>query len=188
MKRLVLLIILASFTSLALGQEINEGLDKKTQKKYEKQDKKKQKEEELEKSKAVMRDLVNGREYVLEANNLSGKSGAQIPVVPSLNFFAVDSATAVIQIGSVTGLGYNGVGGITDEAKINRYEISESKAGFNIKLYAASTLTSYTIFLNISASGNATARVTGLSGGVINFIGRVVPMSESIVYKGQRSY
>ena len=141
MKKIALLIILASFTTVVFGQEINEGLDKKTQKKYEKQDKKKQKEEELEKSKATMRGLLDSREFVLEANNLSGKSGVQVPVVPSLNFFAVDSATAVIQIGSVTGLGYNGVGGITDEAGINRYELSESKAGFNIKLYASSNIT-----------------------------------------------
>jgi len=188
MKKLVLIFTLSFVVGYAFAQEIDETLDKKTQKKYEKQEKKKQKEEEAEKAKEELNEMIDNRSFVLEANNLSGRSGAQVPVVPSLNFFAIDSSTAVLQIGSVSGIGYNGVGGVTDEARVTRYEKTETKGGYSVKIYATSHLTSYTIFLSASPLGTSTARVTGLSGGVINFHGKIVPMSESIVYKGITSY
>ncbi len=170
------------------SQEINETLDKKTRKKYEKKEKKRQKEEEQQKAKENLKTLLEEKRFVLEANNLSGRSGMQVPVSPTINFFAVDSTSAMLQVGSFRGLGYNGVGGITDEGKITRYEITETKGGFSVKIYVSSNLTSYTIFLSASPMASSTAKVSGLSGGVINFHGRIVPETDSSVYEGQKLY
>jgi hypothetical protein len=179
--------LLFSGTTL-FAQEIQETLDKKTLKKMQKIEMRQQKDEELLEQKEIIFSLISSKRFVLEADNLSGRNGVMRPVPSNLNFFAMDSAKAVIQIGSLNGIGYNGVGGITDEGTVTKYEIRENKNYYSINIYLSGSLTSYTIFVNASYGTRSSARVSGLSGGVINFHGRIVSVADSRVYKGNTTF
>lgn len=176
------------FGAFAQEVEVKEGLDKKTQKKYLKEERKREKQAELEQKKAELEEMLESKQFVLEASFLSGRRGTLVPVVENLNFMAIDSSDAVMQIGSVSGVGYNGVGGVTEEGRVTEYEITETKSGYTAKIYMMGNLSTYTIFLNANAGGRSTARVTGLSGGVLTFHGELVPTYASNVYQGMTTY
>lgn len=192
MKTMVLVILVSlGMGGLAMAQDesqINENLDKKTLRKYQKIEKREQQKMEDERRLQQVKSLIDSREFVLEANYLSGRSGVLIPVTSNLNFIMVDSAKSVIQIGSPSGIGYNGVGGVTDEGKVTKYEVKETKGGYSLKLYTSSSLNSFTIFFTINSDGHATARLSGVRGGVLTYHGDIVPVEESFVYQGQTTY
>ncbi len=67
--------------------------------------------------------LLERRTYVLEADYLRNQYGLQVPVTSVLNFILVDSSRVVLQTGSNYRSGYNGVGGVTAEGKIQNYKV-----------------------------------------------------------------
>jgi hypothetical protein len=132
--------------------------------------------------------MMQQHKFVLEADYLSGRTGQRYPVSSTLNFIKVDSTEAVLQLGSSSGMGYNGVGGITVDGNITRYEINkkEGKRGttYNLTLYIMSNLGTYDVQLWISANGQADATVRSTTRGSLSYSGRLVPLDESRVYKG----
>ena len=190
MKNFIISLALVFFFAGAYAQEIEvkEGLNKAEQKKYLKKERKRQKLAELEQNKKELLEMLDTRQFVLEATFLSGKRGVLVPVASNLNFFTVDSSKSVMQIGNVSAVGYNGVGGITEEGNVTRYDITETKSGYSVRIYMMGNLGTYTIFLNASAAGRSTARVTGLTGGVLTFHGDIVPTYKSTVYQGMTTY
>ena len=188
MKTIIFSFALLLMIAPLFAQEVQEGLDKKTLKKMQKEERRREQDEQIAAKKEYVTALINSRRFVLEAQNISGRTGSQVPVNSLLNFMAVDSSKAVLQVGNNKGVGYNGVGGVTEECRVNRYEINETKNGLSVTLYLQGRLSSYTVFLNASYGTSSTARVSGLTGGVINFHGQLVSMSESRVYKGMSTY
>lgn len=130
--------------------------------------------------------LLESRRFVLEANYLSNHRGTRIPVTPSLNFVMVDSVFGVIQIGNTQGLGYNGVGGITAEGEIRKYELTPLKnnRGYTLSMMLSTSIGAYDILISVSADGYASATLSGNWGGHLTWDGIVVPLGASKVYKG----
>ncbi len=188
MKAILFSFALFLMLTPVFSQEIQEGLDKKTLKKMQREERLLEQEEQWAAKKEYITSLIHSRRFVLEAQNLSGRTGSLVPVNSLLNFMAVDSSMAVLQVGNNTGVGYNGVGGVTEECRVTRYEINETRNGLSVTMYLQGRLSSYTVFLNASFGTNSTARVSGLSGGIINFHGQLVSISESKVYKGMSTY
>ncbi len=132
--------------------------------------------------------MINQHKFVLEADYLSNRTGNRCPVSSNLNFIKVDSAKAIIQIGSASGIGYNGVGGITVDGTVTKYEASKivKKKGtsFSVTFYVLSSLGTYDIQLWVTGSGSADATIRGTTAGSLSYSGRLVRPEESRIYKG----
>lgn len=131
--------------------------------------------------------LLNSRRFVLEADYLSTQYGDRIPVTPTINFILVDSSQLVMQYGTGSGVGANGLGGATAAGKITRWEFNanDKKQTIDIRITAHTPIGTYDIYLYAGGAGRATARVTGIRPGQLNYDGRLVPLNMSKVYKGQ---
>lgn len=55
--------------------------------------------------------------------------GQQIRVNRMINFVAVDSANAAFQFGSASNVGVNGLGGVTIEGNITKYDVKTTYTG-----------------------------------------------------------
>lgn len=154
------------------------------------EERKQAKKEKIERQYKATKHILENKEFVLEANFLGNRYGQRMPVTSTLNFIMVDSAEAVIQIGSQSGVGYNGVGGITTEGQVTDFELNKNdkKNNFNLTMNVMTNLGIYDIFMNISADGHASARISGLRGGQLTYTGRIVPQSQSYVYQGTTTY
>ena len=109
MKRVIIIVFAALLTLPAFTQE----LSKKEQKQLEKELRKEQKAEDAAQQAVVVDAMVQYHKFVLEANTLRDKRGNSIQVSSNINFIASDSITGVVQVGSNTYIGSNGVGGVT---------------------------------------------------------------------------
>lgn len=184
-----LLIILFIISPLILyGQDEGSSLSKKEQKALAKEKRKAEQKEEAEKQREIVALMLEYQRFVLEADYVAGKTGSRTAVSPTLNFVIIDSTKATMQLGSPWGLGINGVGGVTVDGKVTRYEVNkkENKKGvnYNVTLYIMSSIGTYDLLMWISESGHADATVRGNVSGQLTYSGQLVPLSQSRVYKG----
>jgi hypothetical protein len=142
---------------------------------------------EMEKQYEMTKQMLLTRNFVLEADHLQDRYGNRVIVSSTINFLAVDSATAIIQIGSDSGVGPNGVGGITAKGNIGRWKLKENKKqkSFDLSINVTTSIGIYDLNFMIGPMGNATARLTGLRAGQLTFEGDLVPYTESAVYEGR---
>jgi hypothetical protein len=132
-----------------------------------------------------MKHLLEDQYFVLEADFL-GNGFERRPVVSTLNFITVDSTATVVQTGNNFGMGYNGVGGLTVEGRISKYTVNADKKrkSFTVTWNMSSTVGFYNVSMNVSASGRATATLTGNTSGRLVYDGWLIPGSESRTFTG----
>lgn len=130
--------------------------------------------------------VIDSRQFILEADWLSNQWNSRISVPSNLNFIRVDSSEAVIQTGNNYYMGQNNVGGVTATGNIDSWLVTKNdkKKNLSMKMDVSTQIGFFTIFMDISATGNATATLSGSKHGKLIYTGRIVPLSESIVYKG----
>lgn len=190
MKKILFFLVMFMLPIVIYSQSEQDPSDKKAQKEIRKEKRRAERKAMEDSVKQVVKYMVENRSFVLEADYISGKSGSRIPVSSNLNFIIVDSAKSVIQLGSASSssIGYNGVGGITVDGTISRYELNkkENKSGvsYTITLYVNTSIGVYDIVLWISQSGNTTATIRGNTSGQLSYSGNIVPIEQSRVYKG----
>ena len=181
MKKSIVLLFVLSFSILSFGQE--------------KQEMSREERRALEKEKRAVLDsllaqqikqAVDQKKWVLEADRLSNTMGATINVNSNLNFIALEGDEAYVQLGSETGMGANGVGGVTIRANVNSYKVDRSKKGtYYIQVTLTSAIGNLDIRIDMNSTGQmASATVQGNSARTITYAGRLVPLSLSTVYKG----
>ena len=183
MKRVIIIVFAALLTLPAFTQE----LSKKEQKKLAKELKKEQKAEEAAQQAAVVNAMVLYQRFVLEANTLTDKRGNTLQVSSNINFIAADSLTGVIQVGSNTYIGRNGVGGVTVEGSISNYKFTlhEKSGSYNITYYLRTPLGSYDVRMTAFPDGRADADISSSTwGGRLRYSGYLVPLGISRVFKG----
>ena len=148
---------------------------------------KEQKAAEMEVKFKGMQNLLEDQSFVLEADYL-GNGYDRHPVVSTLNFIMVDSSATIVQTGNNFGVGYNGVGGLTVEGKVSKYVIVRDKKrkSFTVTWNMSSAVGFYNISMVVSASGRATATLTGNTSGRLVYDGWLVPASESRTYQGSK--
>lgn len=168
------------------GQEyfLNEGDDEK---KISKEEKKEQKRIDKAKQIEWITALVEARRFVLEANSLSNEKGEKVYVHSNLNFIKIDSMEAVVQIGSINGLGSNGLGGVTLDGKVAQYDVkyNERKNSYGIRVFITALGGPCDVYITINSLGNATATVTGLFPGYLMYQGNIESLQRSKVFKGR---
>lgn len=187
MKKLACLIAMGLITLISHAQE--EGaVDSKTTKKLTKEQKLEQRRLAEEETAKKVDMMVDTRRFVLEAYYLSNQTGQRINVSSVINFVAIDSSKATIQLASVSGIGGpNAMGGVTTDGSITKYEVVKTgrdKRNYSIHVITMTTLGTYDIWFDIFPNANADARISGNRSGKLNYHGKLVPLSESKVYKG----
>jgi len=130
--------------------------------------------------------LIDNKQFILEADYSRDQHGLSIPVTSSLNFIMIDSTSAVIQTGSNYRIGYNGVGGITAEGRIDNWKVvkDNKRKSFYISMNVSTKLGFYDIMIDVTASGNATSTISGTTPGKLIYQGHLVSLPESTTYKG----
>lgn len=186
MKNLLMIGLALVLAFPAAGQE----LSKKEQRQLNKQMKKEQQAAEAEKKAAVVNLMVEHRKFVLEADRLRNSRGQQVNVSSMINFVAVDSTHAVIQIGSNSYVGLNGVGGITVEGPLSNYkaDFNEKNGVWNVSYNVRTTTGTYDVRLTIYGEARADATVSSNWPGRITYSGYLFPPGVSKVYKGTSYY
>lgn len=175
MTKLVIIFVLAVFANSTFAGGQNDNLSKKEKKKAE-----------AENEYRMTKQMLENKNFVLESDFLQDRYGNRVFVNSTINFVAVDSAMAVIQVGSDRRIGPNGVGGVTAKGRISKWELKEDKRhNFTLSMNVMTTIGIYDLHFSISPSGRASARLTGLRAGNLTFDGYLVPIEESKVYEGQ---
>jgi hypothetical protein len=183
MKRVIIFVLATLLAVPAFTQE----LSKKERKQLEKELKKEQKDEMAAQQAAVVDAMVLYHRFVLEANTLKDKRGNSIQVSSNINFVASDSITGVIQVGSNTYIGANGVGGVTVSGSIADYKYTQNEKNgtYYITYYLRTPVGSYDVRISVFSDGRADADVASTTwGDRLRYSGYLVPPGISRVFKG----
>ena len=96
-----------------------------------------------------------------------------------------DQSTIQLDFGAL--IGWNGVGGITFDGTISKYEVKEGKPNQSISITIRSqgaVQGSVDMDISVGNAENVRCNVRGTWGDRITLNGRFVPLEESVVYKG----
>ena len=137
----------------------------------------------------ILDSLLNARSFVLEADFLQDKYGMRVPVISNVNFIRVDQFKSVLQTGTGTGFGYNGVGGVTAEGKINSWNIHKNakELSYTLRVTVMTQIGTYDVLMTVNSENNASAIVTGLWPGKLTWVGHLYTLNNSRVFKGQNT-
>lgn len=188
MKTLTVLLSLLFFTGISFAQEeqVYTRKELKTIKKEERKAQQKARDEENRKLTDLM---LKSHRFVLEADYLSNGKGQRMLVQSNLNFIAIDSIEATIQLARVSGVGYNGVGGITVDGRVTKYDLKviqgKKDSSYTLTVFIMTSLGTYDITFMISSTGTTDATIRGTTTGQIRYNGHLVPIGVSRVYKGR---
>ena len=158
--------------------------------KLSKQEKKDLKQTELQANYYAIDTLIERKTFVIEADYLQDLYGNRVFVNSVLNYILVDSLKAVLQTGSNSRSGYNGVGGVTAQGNIQNYKVVKDpkKLRYNVSFTVMTTIGIFDISMDISANTEASATISGLSRGRLTWYGRFQNLYESNFYKGQETF
>ncbi len=158
-----------------------------TKKLSKKEKKELRKQQQLEQKKAIL-DLLISKQWVIEAHTVFDRYNQSYQINPSINFVGIKGEEGALQLGFNGLIGWNGVGGVTIDGSVTKYELKEGKENqspaVNLR-FQGRGVGSATINITVNTSGQATARVSGDFGDRITFSGFIKSLDESVVYKGQ---
>lgn len=157
--------------------------------KLSRQEKKEVKREKRYFNFQVLDTLIQSRRFILEADFLQNEYGVRIPVLSDLNFIKVDASNAVIQTGSNSNFGYNGVGGATAEGSISGLKVEKNlkNLSFNIRFTVVTNIGIYDVDMAVNSDRSARATLSGLSRGKLVYDGRIENIRKSGFFKGYNS-
>jgi hypothetical protein len=192
MKSRILFILLSAFVVYS-GYTQTENPDTKNLSKEEKKALRKAKKEEekrkLEENLVKFEEYAEMKAWVVEAHTVFDKQGLSYQMDPTINFVGVSNEETTVQLSFNGIVGWNGIGGVTLDGKVGKYEFSRDKNTVSIQMTAmGSSIGNVDIFLSVSGGGNGRATVTGNWGERITFQGKFVSLAESNVFKGTTTY
>jgi hypothetical protein len=181
MKKIGLFLIIVLSAGLVFGQDTKE--DRKAAKKARKEEQKRINLENTERLKLI----VGTKQFVLEAHTLFDRTGMSYNLNPTLNFVGFDGTNSSIQLSFNQLVGWNGVGGVTIDGRIDKMEIkgNDKKPNFSVDAAVKNRTGGYvTMIFRVSSDGNARVDMSGSFGEKVSFQGRIVALSQTSVYKG----
>ncbi|WP_075591126.1 DUF4251 domain-containing protein [Labilibacter marinus] len=187
MKHVFMLLTLCLVVVLSYGQEAEKELTRKEKRAMAREEKKKEQELIDNQLRLITKVAVDSAQWVLEADRLSGRKGGTINVSSTLNFIAIEGDKAFVQLGSNSGLGANGVGGVSVRGNVTKYEVefNEKRGTYYIVVMVSSSLGVFDIRMNSNSTGQMVdATVKGNSRHSVRYTGALVPVAQSRVYKG----
>jgi hypothetical protein len=138
----------------------------------------------------VMDTILNAKRFVLEADYLQNGYGERIPVNSNLNFIKIDELNGILQTGSNTGSGYNGVGGVTATGSIGAWKITKDikRLSYNLSFSLMTNIGHYDIFMTVTSDNRASSTISGLGPGKLTWVGHLESVNNSGVFKGQETF
>ncbi len=137
----------------------------------------------------IIDSLLNSRRFVLEATYLKNKYGDFISVSSMINFIRVNGSKGVLQTGSSTSIGSNGVGGTTAEGTIGRWEVRRNVTNltYTLRFNLLTNIGNYDVLLTVSSDNRASATITGSTSVNLTWDGHLKTLDNSRVFKGQNT-
>jgi len=186
MKRITasVIILLVTLAGMAQGQVPLTKQEKKALKK----------EQKIEHEAMLVKnttETIASHRFVLKADQIHGRWGTVMMVDPTINFVAVENDEAYVQLGSPSGIGYNGIGGITLRGMVTSMKVDQDKkhGTYNIAMNTMSALGSLSIFMRVNANGEmASATVQDTWGRRVDFEGTLYPWEGTKIFKGRESF
>jgi hypothetical protein len=178
---ILLLIFCMVGTSVEISAQVRNG---------DKRSKKEERRAKAEYSFRTLDSLMSSGRYVLEASYLQNKYGTMLPVSSNINFIRVNGPNGILQTGNDLREGYNGIGGVTAEGKINNYEIKRDPKRLTISVtyHLFTNIGTYDIIMNVGSDNVASATISGSTSGRLTWRGQIVPLNKSKTFKGQTTY
>jgi len=175
----VLLLITAGLFLFPVGSYGQKG-------KVDRREQKAIREAQIRTNYVIIDSLLSSRSFVLEADYLSNRYGDRVIVTPNLNFIKLQDSKGILQTGTVTGMGFNGVGGVTAAGSIGKWELTrnEKNHSFRLRFSLFTNIGHYDITMFVTANLRATATISGLGPGSLTWEGHLNTLSNSRVYKG----
>lgn len=172
------MLLAASANSQYYNQKTAEKLSKKEQRMLRKEENRKA----FELNKAIGKNLIENRDFVLQADRLSSKTGPIVAVSRQTNFIMINGEDMVIQYGlNNAQIGLNGVGGITLEGKIKNFEAKDRGEGkpfmVNVQFYTPYLNGIATVQINVK--GNRADATLMTQGRQLNFEGGFASQEQS---------
>lgn len=131
-------------------------------------------------------EMANNREFVLEAHLYANRYQYQRPL-PTNNFFAVSGDKVLIQTADINRIGQNGLGGITAEGRILKYEVSEGGKNNPVRVmidFSNGYLGMGTLSFSLSGEDHATVQLTDNRGNRNSWSGDLKAIDEHSGYTG----
>ena len=166
---------------------LNETIAQEEKKLSRKERKELKKQQQLEQKKVIL-ELLYSKQWVIEAHTVYDRYNQSYQLNPSINFVGIKNEEGALQLGFDGLIGWNGVGGVTIDGNVTKYEVKEGKEKSSPVLnlrFQGRGAGSATINVTVNSSGQATARVNGDFGDRITFAGVIRSLENSTVYKGQ---
>lgn len=168
----------------AMGQEEQEEkVVEKVSKKEARKLKREQHKRVFEINKAYGMNLMENRDFVLQADRISGRNNMPIPVDRTVNFIKIEGDQMVIQYGLLNQIGLNGLGGATFEGVIRDFDtkdLGEGK-GYNVRVQFYTPVLNGVATVMINVRGEQARASLWTNGRVINFEGFYGAANEALV-------
>ncbi len=166
---------------------INASVAQENKKQSRKEKKELRKLQQAEQKKVIV-ELLTSKTWVIEAHTVFDRYNQSYQLNPTINFVGINGDEGALQLGFDGLIGWNGVGGVTIDGNVTKYEIKEGKESSSPTVslrFQGRGVGSANIHITVNSSGQASARVSGDFGERITFSGMLRSIEESVVYKGQ---
>lgn len=184
MKRISFILILLLVSLGVMAQQAEAGKTRAERKAERKEERAKRDKEQTETTEKA---IASGN-YVLKADQLRDKYGRTLIANPDINFVAKRGDEAIVQFGNDSGIGYNGVGGLTLRGRITNYSVTRGKKNgdYIIVFTVTGTFGNITVDVHSNITGEyADARVESTWGNRLSFTGNIVPILNSRIFTGE---
>jgi hypothetical protein len=154
-----------------------------------KQEKKELEKEALNANFHAIDTLLERKTFVLEADFLQDRYGNRVYVLSTVNFIKVESPKAVLQTGTSSSYGSNGVGGTTAVGTLENFKVVKNfkKLSYIVSFTLMTNIGIYDILMNISADSNATATISGINGDRLSWDGHFKNIYDGRFFQGQET-
>lgn len=135
----------------------------------------------------VAKQLVKDSTFVIPVDRIVIKGGVSSNVLNTINFIKVYKDKGVLQIAPThsSNLGANGLGGITMNGNITKYEVKDKGDKIYVTVYLKDTLGHAIMNISLYGSTNVTVDVSGMfSGPAFTMYGKINPLGDVHVFEG----
>jgi len=172
-------VILIASTAVSQEEKIVEKVSKKEARKAKRAENKRV--YEIEKAYGI--NLIDNKDFVLQADRISSRNNIPVVVDRNVNFVKIDGDVMVIQFGLNQRVGLNGLGGTTFEGRIQDIDTKDNGEGrgYSVRIQFYTPILNGTATVSINVLGNQARASLWSNGRVINFEGPYGSGDETLV-------
>lgn len=162
-------------------------LTRKEKRKIRKELRKQEKAKLNKERKEAIYELAEDGSFVVELYNVSQNNRVMHQVLREINFIKFEGDRFILQTGNPAGIGYNGLGGITIEGDVLKYEVEKRKDNKPVSIRAEimSPITGHSVInVDLHTDGSGYARFRDNWGNRLAMMGDLASVDSSGTYEG----